>query len=150
MDFVVADASRLRARSAPRGLRRNVGRFRLNGIAALVDSAQIPPRECGASTRPKHEENVMNVVSRKLLSTSVFVLVAATASVASAAPVDCAKPPDRGEARACEAAAKGVAELRQFIQRTRAIYNLYILDFDRAVAAYAANEQQRPPQPKVA
>lgn len=74
----------------------------------------------------------MNVASRKLLCTSAFVL-AAVAAPASAAPVDCAKPPDFPQARACEAAAKGVAELRQFIVRTRAIYNLYILDFDRAV-----------------
>ena len=89
-------------------------------------------------------------MSRKLLYTSVFVLVAATAAGASAAPVDCAKPPDRPEARACEAAAKGVAELRQFIVRTRAVYNLYIRDFDSAVRSYAANEQERPAQPKVA
>jgi hypothetical protein len=74
----------------------------------------------------------MNVVSRKLLCTSAFVL-AAIAGPASAAPVDCTRPPNFPEARACEAAAKGVAELRQFIIRTRAIYNLYILDFDQAV-----------------
>ena len=91
----------------------------------------------------------MNVASRKLLSTSLFVLAAATASAASAAPVDCAKPPDRGEARACEAAAKGVAELRQFIQRTRVVYNLYIQDFDRAVTSYSSNEPQGQTPPKV-
>jgi hypothetical protein len=74
----------------------------------------------------------MNVVSRKVLCTSAFVL-AAVAGPASAAPVDCAKPPNFASARACEAAAKGVAELRQYIIRTRTIYNLYIYDFDHAV-----------------
>lgn len=75
----------------------------------------------------------MNAMSRKLLTTSVFVLVTAAATAASAAPVDCAKPPNWPEARACEAAAKGVTELRHFIIRTRNVFNLYILDFDSAV-----------------
>jgi hypothetical protein len=92
----------------------------------------------------------MNTVSRKLLYTSVFVLVAATAATASAAPVDCAKPSDRAEAGACAAAAQGVAELRQFIWRKRAVFTLYIYDFDRAVKPYAANEPERPAQPKFA
>jgi len=75
----------------------------------------------------------MNVVTRKVLCTSAFVLAVAAAAPASAAPVDCARPPDWPQARACEAAAKGVAELRQFIIRTRNVFNLYILDFDSAV-----------------
>ena len=75
----------------------------------------------------------MNVVSRKLLCTSAFVLAAAAAP-ASAAPVDCTRPPDFPQALACQAAARGgVTELRQFIIRTRAIYPLFILDFDQAV-----------------
>jgi hypothetical protein len=78
----------------------------------------------------------MSVVSRKLICTSVFVLVAAIASGASAAPVDCAKPADRGEARACQAAAQGVAALRQFIWSRRTVYILYIWDFDHMVAPY--------------
>jgi len=92
----------------------------------------------------------MNLVSRKLLCTSVFVLVAAASASASAAKVDCAKPLDRGEAKACMAAAQGVAELRHFIRTHRAIYALYILDFDGAVAPYASNEHEQPAQPKVA
>ena len=75
----------------------------------------------------------MNVVSRKLLCTSAFVL-AAVAGPASAATVDCTRPPNFPEALACQAAARGgVTELRQFIIRTRAVYNLFILDFDSAV-----------------
>lgn len=75
----------------------------------------------------------MNVVS-KLLCTSAFVLAAATAVPASAAAVDCTRPPNFPEALACQAAARGgVTELRQFIIRTRAVYNLFILDFDSAV-----------------
>ena len=91
----------------------------------------------------------MNVVSRKLLCMSVFVLVAATSAAASASKVDCAKPNDTGEARACKAAAQGVAELRQFIWSRRGVYQLYIYDFDDAVAPYGNSEQKRPPQPKV-
>jgi hypothetical protein len=74
----------------------------------------------------------MNVI-RKLVPAAAFVIVAAAAGAASAAPVDCAKPQDFAQARACEAAARSVAELRQYIVRTRAVHNLYILDFDRAV-----------------
>lgn len=77
------------------------------------------------------------------------MLVATTIAAASAAPVDCPKPANRAEARACEAAAKGIAELRQFIWRKRAVFDPYIYDFDRAVAPYTANEQERPAQPKV-
>jgi hypothetical protein len=85
----------------------------------------------------------MKVASRKLLHTSVLVLFASAGAAASAAPVDCAKPSDRAEARACEAAAQGPVELHQFIWRKRAVFNLYIYDFDRAVAPYASNEQER-------
>lgn len=82
----------------------------------------------------------MSVVSRKLLSASVFVLVAAGASVASAAQVDCTRPAGKAETRACAAAVNGVAALRQFIQRTRGIYILFMPDFERAVPASAAAE----------
>ena len=69
---------------------------------------------------------------------------------ASAAPVDCAKPSGHEEVRACAAAAKGVHELRQFIQRTRAIYILYIRDFERSVASVAAAEPDKADAPKLA
>jgi hypothetical protein len=38
-----------------------------------------------------------------------------------------------GEVQACRAAAQGVSELRQFIQRTQGIYILYMQDFADAV-----------------
>ncbi|MBK9116410.1 MAG: hypothetical protein IPM22_12450 [Betaproteobacteria bacterium] len=90
----------------------------------------------------------MSVVSRKVLCTAVFGLVAATAVPATAAPVDCARPPDRPEARACEAARMGVDELRQFIWRKRAVFMLYINDFEAAVPARVADAHERPVQPK--
>ena len=76
----------------------------------------------------------MNVPHRKLLPAVAFVVIGALAVPASAAPVDCARPSGHEQVRACAAAAKGVHELRQFIQRTRAVYILYIKDFERSIA----------------
>ena len=90
----------------------------------------------------------MNVVSRKLLCTSAFALLAGAAATANAAPIDCTRTNELGERRACEAAAKGVADLRQFIQRTRGVYILYMRDFEGAVPAQTASAQERPVQPK--
>lgn len=75
----------------------------------------------------------MNATYRKLLATSAFFVTAALATSASAAQVDCSKPAGRAEARACQAAAQGVDELRRFIQRTQGIYILYMPDYDSAV-----------------
>ncbi len=86
----------------------------------------------------------MSVVDRKVLCTAVFALAAAAAVPAVAAPVDCAKPQDRPEARACEAAAKGIDELRQFIWRKRAVFPLYIYDFEPAVPARVASANEPP------
>lgn len=86
----------------------------------------------------------MNVVIRKVLHTAAFALVASAATAASAATVDCAKPIDRGEMLACQAAEKGVSALRQFIWSRRGVYALYIYDFDSRVAPYASNSQERP------
>lgn len=80
----------------------------------------------------------MSVVNRNVLASALFGLAAAAAVPASAAPVDCARPPDRPEARACEAARMGVDELRQFIWRKRAVFMLYIQDFEAAVPARVA------------
>lgn len=90
----------------------------------------------------------MSVVSRNVLCTAVFALVAASAVPVSAAQVDCTKPQDRPEARACEAAANGVDELRQFIWRKRAVFTLYIYDFEAAVPPRVAGTHERPVQPK--
>ena len=76
----------------------------------------------------------MNQIARKLLPMSAFLVAATLASYATAKPVDCAKPAiGNGEVQACGAAAQGVSELRQFIQRTRGIYILYMQDFAGAV-----------------
>lgn len=80
----------------------------------------------------------MSVVNRNVLASALFGLAAAAAVPASAASVDCARPPDRPEARACEAARMGVDELRQFIWRKRAVFMLYIQDFEAAVPARVA------------
>ena len=91
----------------------------------------------------------MNVPHRKLLPAVAFVVIGALAAPASAAPVDCATPGGHEQERACAAAAKGVHELRQFIQRTRAVYNLYIKDFEHAVTSVAA-EPDKADAPKLA
>lgn len=80
----------------------------------------------------------MSVVKRTVFATALLGLAATSAAPASAAPVDCARPPDRPEARACEAARQGVDELRQFIWRKRAVFTLYIFDFEAAVPARVA------------
>jgi hypothetical protein len=69
----------------------------------------------------------------------VSLLAAALALPAAAAPVDCAAPNGLAQVRGCEAASKGVTELRMFVQRTRAIYGLYAPDFDRAVPPAVAS-----------
>ena len=72
--------------------------------------------------------------NRKLLPTFAFLVSATVATYANAGPVDCAKPAfGTGEVQACKAAAMGVSELRQFIQRTQGIYILYMQDFSDAV-----------------
>lgn len=80
----------------------------------------------------------MNEKHRKLLPTFAFVVTAALASSASAAEVDCTRPSGLEQVRACEAAKAGVDSLRQFIQRTRGIYILYIQEFGTAVPVRAA------------
>ena len=92
----------------------------------------------------------MNVAHRKLLPAVAFVVIGTLTAPTSAAPVDCAKPSGHEEVRACAAAAKGVHELRQFIQRTRAVYVLYIKDFENAVTSVAAAEPGKADAPKLA
>ena len=73
-------------------------------------------------------------MNRKLLSVPALLTVAAFAMPAGAASVNCASPAvGNGEVQACRAAAQGVDNLRQFIQRTQGIYILYMQDFADAV-----------------
>ena len=81
----------------------------------------------------------MNERHRNLLPTFAFLASAALATSAVAAEVDCTKPSGQEQARACQAAKDGVDSLRQFIQRTRGIYILYIQDFDTAVPVRMAS-----------
>lgn len=85
----------------------------------------------------------MNERHGKLLPTFAFLVSAALATSAGAAQVDCAKPSGQEQARACQAAAAGVDSLRQFIQRTRGIYILYIQDFNTAVPVKMASVDNR-------
>ena len=72
----------------------------------------------------------MNRMTRKLYPTAAFLVTATLATYVNAKPVDCARPAvGTGEAQACRAAAQGVSELRQYIQRTQGIYILYMQDF---------------------
>ena len=86
----------------------------------------------------------MNPNNRNLLA-AFALLAAAAAAPAHAGAVDCAKPKDRGEARGCQAAAQGVDALRQFVHRSRAVYNLYVLDFASAVPLRVATETDKRP-----
>jgi hypothetical protein len=81
----------------------------------------------------------MNERHRKLLPTFAFLVSAALATSAGAAEVDCAKPSGHEQVRACQAAKDGVDSLRQFIQRTRGIYILYIQDFNTALPVRMAS-----------
>lgn len=73
----------------------------------------------------------MNQRQHKLLPTVAFLVTAALATSAGAAQVDCAKPSGHEQVRACAAAAAGgVDALRQFIQRTRGIYILSMVEFN--------------------
>ena len=80
----------------------------------------------------------MNVTHRKLSAAVALLALGILAAPAGAASVDCARPSGQEQMRGCAAAAKGVSELRQFLQRTRGIYILYINDFDSAVPRMAA------------
>ena len=84
----------------------------------------------------------MNVPDRRLFSAVAFVVIGGLAAPASAAPVDCLRPSGHEQERACAAAAKGVHELRQFIQRTRSVYILYIKEFEQAVTSVAAERDK--------
>ena len=81
----------------------------------------------------------MNERHRNLLPTFAFLASAALATSAVAAEVDCTKPSGQEQARACQAAKDGVDSLRQFIQRTRGIYILYIQEFSTAVPVRMAS-----------
>ena len=72
----------------------------------------------------------MNRMTRKLYPTLALLVTVTLATYVNAKPVDCARPAvGTGEAQACRAAAQGVSELRQYIQRTQGIYILYMQDF---------------------
>jgi len=59
-----------------------------------------------------------------------YAAAAIAAGAVLAAPLAQAQAvPNTAENRAAEAAKKGPAELRRFIQRTRAVYGLYFNDF---------------------
>ena len=76
----------------------------------------------------------MNRITRKLYPMAALLVTATLATYVHAKPVDCARPAvGTAEAQACRAAAQGVSELRQFIQRTQGIYILYMQDFADAV-----------------
>jgi hypothetical protein len=63
-----------------------------------------------------------------------YAAAAIAAGAVLAAPLAQAQAvPNTPENRAAEAAKKGPAELRRFIQRTRAVYGLYFGDFYKAL-----------------
>jgi hypothetical protein len=84
----------------------------------------------------------MNSTNRKLLPAIALLAMAALATPAVAAEVDCTMPSGQEQVRACQAAKSGVDSLRQFIQRTRGIYILYIQEFGNAVPIKVASADE--------
>ena len=79
----------------------------------------------------------MNSSHLTLRSFAVLTLTG-LASALAAQPgyaVDCSKPAGLTERRGCEKAAEGIVALQRFAERTRAIHNLYLPDYEKALPA---------------
>jgi hypothetical protein len=71
-----------------------------------------------------------------------WVWAAALLATAAHAEYKCHAPPSRLDARACEAARQGPAELRHFVQRLRVHESLYFFDYVDEAQAVAWREQE--------
>jgi hypothetical protein len=98
-----------------------------------------------ANLQPPNQESDMNP-KKATLAFAVLLLGAAAGS--AQARYLCDAPPTPLDARACEAARQGPAELRQFVQRMQSIQNLLFSDYVNQATelAWAAKKQRRPIQ----
>jgi hypothetical protein len=67
-----------------------------------------------------------------LIALAAAIVLATTLVPPAHSAVNCADPQGTGQVRACEKAAQGATELRRFIERTQAIYQLSWRDFQVA------------------
>lgn len=72
-------------------------------------------------------------MTRRTLFLAATALSAALHGPPATAAVDCHAPTNFIDARACDAARRGLESLRRFIWRTRMIYALYLPDYLHAV-----------------
>jgi len=102
--------------------------------------------ETSLRSTERNEEVVMKISSRRPLLLGLW-LAALSSAPAWGEQVDCTSPKNLGEKGACKAAAQGQNELRYYIQRTQRIHQLWIMDFDKALApaaqAQGKDEKQR-------
>jgi len=77
----------------------------------------------------------MNSPHHILPNLAVLALAGLASVLVSSAvyAVDCSRPTTLAERRGCEKAVEGVVELQRFAERTRAIYNLYLPDYEKAL-----------------
>lgn len=78
----------------------------------------------------------MNNISETVLGRSILCLSLVAGGVALPAhadSIDCNVPRNSAEARGCAAASQDVANLRRYVERTKAIYAFRAADFANAV-----------------
>ena len=90
----------------------------------------------------------MNAKTNKPLSIAFACVALGLATSGVAAAHRCDAPSGLAEAEACAKAKEGADALRQYIQRTRALYGLYYWDFaPRSEATPKAAEQAKVARP---
>jgi len=68
---------------------------------------------------------------------AVFTLAGLASGLVSQSSwaVDCSKPAGLTERLACAKAAEGIVALQRYAERTRAVHNLYLPDYEKALPA---------------
>jgi hypothetical protein len=72
-------------------------------------------------------------LNSKILVSLAVALLAGSFSIPAHAEVDCNKPGNWVDAKACAKAAEGIGSLRRYVQRTRMIHQLDINDYAKYV-----------------
>jgi hypothetical protein len=80
----------------------------------------------------------MNAARYRIRNVAILTLTMLASVLASQSgfTADCNNPAGIAERRACEKAAQGIDALRQFAQRTRAIHNVYLPEYEKALPAH--------------
>jgi hypothetical protein len=79
----------------------------------------------------------MNAARHTIRNVAILTLTMLASALASQSgfAADCNNPAGIAERHACAKAAQGIDALRQFAQRTRAIHNVYLPDYEKALPA---------------